>query len=182
MYMIKTFNEFFRKELTNLEICEILLSNMITEASEKELVAYKNTTTNQKVYSTGHFINDRGHRIWWEDFNDPKFTEFARICLSRLYYLKKKWDKDKSSAPKVTFTFREVFGFITTDKKRAWVTSLRDSGNGEYTSFSIMTVLNVDTPDAKAKEVYFSKEVHPMDIRLTESVMVNNTLIHIIEV
>ena len=178
-----TFKQFIKKELTTYEIFDILLSkDILTEM--KEHVVYRNEDTFQKVFSTGHFSNERGHRIWWDDFDDPRFTEFARISLSRLYYLHKKWLKDKSKYPDLTFTFREVFGFVTEKKDKAWLASLRPTVGDLYTSFSIITIFNKDASDRKHNhDVYFSPEVKVLEVHtpLLETLTIKERTIHVIE-
>jgi hypothetical protein len=187
---LESFKTFIKKELTNREICEILLSNVITEAIEKELVAYEDLKTHQRVLATEHFKNDRAYRVWWDGWDDPMFTGFADRCLSKLNALYKTWCNPhiakKGMSEKILglkFQEREMFAFITKDKGRAWMTSLRPTkGEKGCNSFSIVTVLDKNAPDAKNKKEVKVTVDTPNHKVILETIQLNERTIHVIEI
>jgi hypothetical protein len=161
-----------------------LKSGTLAEANDSEVI-YRNPETKQYVLMSAHAINDRKNRPWWKDYNDPNFTEFVRYSLSILHNGFKRKLEGKGAMKDCSFTEREEFAFVSPDRQQALMVSLRPTDGRYNTSFSITTVLNMDSPDMnKSRDIITRIEPnHEYTLSnfqlVTESV--NERTIHIIQ-
>lgn len=135
----------------------------------KSQIVYSDPITKQYVALTAHAKNDRTYRPWWDSFQDESFTRYVQKILRRLDSLYRQKIKNRDS--KIDFAYAEEFGVISKDGKRGMVISLRDTGGNNFTSFSIVTVLNADAKDSASKEKVFLRRLDDEHtITLTEGI------------
>ena len=124
----------------------------------KETVVYKNKH-GQTVSLTNHVEQDREHRKWWKSYEDEEFLKFVEPTLK---ILKGRDRKD--------LKYKSDWAIISKDKKRGFIISLRYNNlEDKNNSFAIVTILNADTKDARAKEIFIGGVDDKQKITLKES-------------
>jgi len=120
-------------------------ADALNETKEEDIEYYKKD--GQTIWiSSKHAMEDGANRnrIWWNDKNhlkDPSFTDFADKCLNRI---KTAPEVDSNGMPFPEEDVSSRIGFCNFNEKRGWIVSLRKSEDGSWTSFCIVTVLNMD--------------------------------------
>jgi len=131
-------------------------TQMLEEA--KETVVYKNKY-GQKVSLTGHVEQDRDHRKWWKSYEDEEFLRFVKPTLEILK------GRDRKS-----LKYKSDWAIISKDKKKGFIVSLRYNDlEDKNDSFAIVTILNADAKDARAKEIFIGGVQDGNKITLKES-------------
>lgn len=124
----------------------------------KETVVYKNKH-GQKVTLTGHVEQDRDHRKWWKSYEDENFLKFVKPALDILR------GRDRK-----TLKFKSDWAILSKDKKKGFIISLRYNDlEDKNDSFAIVTILNADAKDARAKEIFIGGVQDNNKITLKES-------------
>ena len=128
----------------------------LTEA--KETIVYSNKY-GQTVSLTNHVEQDRDHRKWWKDYNDESFLKFVEPALKILQ------GRDRK-----TLKYKSDWAIISKDKKKGFIISLRYNNlEDKNDSFAIVTILNSDAKDARAKEIFIGGVQDNQKITLKES-------------
>jgi len=124
----------------------------------QETVVYKNKN-GQKVSLTNHVEQDREHRKWWKSYEDEEFLRFIEPTLK---ILKGRDRKD--------LKFKSDWAILSKDKKKGFIISLRYNNlEDKNNSFAIVTILNADAKDARAKEIFIGGVQDNQKITLKES-------------
>ncbi len=124
----------------------------------QETVVYKNKY-GQTVSLTNHVEQDRDHRKWWKDYNDESFLKFVEPALKILQ------GRDRK-----TLKYKSDWAIISKDKKKGFIISLRYNNlEDKNDSFAIVTILNSDAKDARAKEIFIGGVQDNQKITLKES-------------
>lgn len=176
------FKDFLNDDII-LEIKKYLDLNILIESTSD--IVYKNDKTDQYVTLSKHALTDREHRAWWKSYNDKNFTEFVRYILSILYNGYQNKLKGKGTFKDIKFSFGEEFAFVSPDRRKALIISLRPTSKDENTSFSITTILNMDSPDMNQKRdiitrIDKSHEKTLDNFKLTTE-SINARIIHVIQ-
>lgn len=137
--MYKSFKQICEeKELENiiLEFARQAFSIPLNEAMDSSKVYYSKPP--QFVLMSDHAEKSKD-RWWWKDNKDPNFTNFADECLKILFNKFRQYDKN------IVWKHEGELGFYDKEKRHGLMCSLRESDNRALDSFSITTVLNLDS-------------------------------------
>lgn len=135
----------------------------------RETPVYKNNKTGQYVTLSKHVQDDRAHRRWWKNTDDPEFIKFIEKPLRYLA------NRDRNQ-----LKFRDEWAVVSKDGKRALIISLRyNQKSDKNDSFNIMTILNSDAQDSADKNKLFINVNQGQKITLTESKQIYEILCYI---